>query len=271
MHLKNQLKIIQENNYIVPSSVDLDELINLMLENIGSLDSELRDEMIYTTFSNLIDNKAISNNQLRWLMERVMDEEHLFYKISEKDDQAVFTRTFSILVVALALYRHRQDKVFDDHDIQNIFDVVVRYAKLEWDLRGFVDPYGWAHSVAHTADALDELAMCSEINKEQLLSILELVKLKVANGTYVYTHEEDERLVTAVMNVMARQLLVEDALQEWLKSFNTVTPYEDYMKNYAMQVNIKNFLRSFYFRLLKSDEGGSIAETVMMILEGLKK
>lgn len=252
--LKYQLKVIAENDYKLSSENNLDLLIGSMLNNIGSLDPELRDDLIYSTLSQLISSHQINDQQLKNLITSVMDENHLFYKINEEDDLAIYTRTFSILIVASALYRHREKAVFSPQEIKELFSKVVDYCKLEKDLRGYVEDYGWAHSAAHTADTLDELAMCSELSKEALDQLLEMIRFKVATGAYTYKHQEDERLVTAVMSIMGRNILGEEDLIDWIKSFDALAAYEEPMQNYAMQLNIKNFLRSLYFRLIKCDD-----------------
>jgi len=41
--LKARLTVIVENDFIIPDSIDLNELLGEMLANIGSVDSVLRD------------------------------------------------------------------------------------------------------------------------------------------------------------------------------------------------------------------------------------
>ena len=48
MNLKEKLMLIKENDYQAPP--DTFKLIQEMINNIGSVDAELRDELIYTTF-----------------------------------------------------------------------------------------------------------------------------------------------------------------------------------------------------------------------------
>lgn len=252
--LKALLKSIQENENKVTPDIDPQELVQMMLDEIGSLDAELRDDLIYSSFSQLIVGGQLDEELLRSVMNQVIDERHLFYKIQKNDPEAVFTRTFSILIVAVLIYYHREHPLFDTSEMDGIYRAVINYAKQEQDLRGWEDDYGWAHSTAHTADALDELALCSEIGRKELLEILEIVKSKITVGRYVYIHEEDERLITAVMNIMARDEISETDILDWTASFENLEQPEERIKQYALKVNVKNFLRSFYFRCLKAGE-----------------
>lgn len=126
-----------------------------------------------------------------------------------------------------------------------------------------------AHSTAHTADALDELAMCSEIDKDNLIKILDMVVLKICIGDYVYIHEEDERLVTAVINVIKRNEIPFDYLQQWIIKLSDTTERDDYMTNYTMKLNKKNFLRSIYFRMIKEEMPLNFKEVIVNTLDKL--
>ncbi|MBN2899882.1 MAG: DUF2785 domain-containing protein [Clostridia bacterium] len=249
--LKMQLASIAANNYELPSDINVCEVLEAMLENIGSLDAELRDHLIYATLSRWIERNQLEKELLSEIMTVVTDDEHLFYKIDIKDVTSVFTRSFSVLIVAALVYYHRQHGLFNVEEIKAIYEKVCRYFREEMDLRGYVDVQGWAHSAAHTADAIDELAMCDELNQEHLINLLELIKEKIATPSYVYVHEEDERMVTAVVNVIKRSLLSDEALIAWLRSFAEREAFESYIKNFNSRLNIKHFMRSLYFRLLK--------------------
>jgi hypothetical protein len=265
-YLKEKLQIIAKNEYAIPDEINLEKLIELMLENIGSLDSELRDNLIYSTLARWIGNQKIEKEMLKKIINVALDNKHLFYKIDSKDETAVFTRSFSILIVALIIYSHRKEKLFNKQESRYIYRKVTQYFKDENDLRGYVAGYGWAHSVAHTADALDELAMCEEVGIDELKNMLENIKYKVSIGTYVYVHEEDERLVTAIMSIISRKIILEDELTKWIESFLELEELDDSMKNYCKDLNIKNFMRSLYFRLLNTGENKELIDVIIRVL-----
>jgi len=269
MELKKELKRIEKNDYVISKEVNIDELINAMLENIGSLDSELRDDLICSTFYVLIENNQISDECLKRIISRITDSNHIFYKINESDELAVFTRTFSILIVACALNRHRRSPIFNPHEIKEVYSNVLNYCKQEKDLRGYVEEYGWAHSVAHSADALNELAMCDEITKEDLMMILDIVKYKITDGTYTYIHKEDERLVTAVLSVIERGLITQKELINWINSYKNVSKVDDFMETYRTKLNSRNFLRSMYFRVMKHSNDPLLLDALLMSLDDI--
>lgn len=62
MNLKEKLILIRENGYEAPP--DTFDMIKEMLNNIGSLDAQLRDELIYTTLSHWIPGNSLTANEL---------------------------------------------------------------------------------------------------------------------------------------------------------------------------------------------------------------
>lgn len=243
--LKKQLLSIQRENNQAPS--DPFNLVLHMLEQIGSPDAELRDDLIYSLLSQWIPGGVLSAEELSQLVPIILDDQHLFYHMEERGADSVFTRSFSMLVIPLLLIRHR-DHPFLTHDqVHEIKNKVFDYLHAEQDLRGYVELKGWAHAVAHAADALDELAQSTELGKEDLLTLLSVVRSTMTTPQSVYTDEEDERMVTAVIGVWKRNLVTVEEIAGWVRSFADLEE-----SGYALRiqhVNAKNFLRSLYFRV----------------------
>jgi len=91
-----------------------------MMENIGALDTELRDNLIYGTLSNWILNNRFTFEQLENLLNIGVDMSHLFYKLYEKDEDAVFKRTFSVLVVAVIINKHRKKTFLSEKSLHEV-------------------------------------------------------------------------------------------------------------------------------------------------------
>lgn len=147
---------------------DLDKTIVLksMLEHIGSTDSELRDELIYTSFYQLIiDRNQIEAKVLAELFDTCIDE-LMFKGIGETETDTVFTRSFTTLLVALILNRDNRDNFLSSSKVNYIKERLMKSLYLEKDVRGYVAGKGWAHSIAHIADTFEELVMNPKVNKE---------------------------------------------------------------------------------------------------------
>jgi hypothetical protein len=277
--LKQQLIQIKDNDYNISNNVEVDGLITDMLKFIGHTDAELRDELIYLTFSTLVDNKTLSTAQIKHILTICLDEQHLFFGIGEKDTDSVFTRAFSSLPISVALWFNQNEAPFlAAKEILDIKNIVMRYISQEKDCRGYVDGKGWAHAIAHIADVLGHLAESSKtvddddefsVGRDGLLEILNAVKMMICNKDCVYTAEEDERLAVPVMDVIYREILTTDEFIGWVDSFNmTDTEWKrsSFPDSYRQYVNCKNFMRSLYFKLLSDGDYEEICKSILDFL-----
>nr|WP_249923483.1 DUF2785 domain-containing protein [Paenibacillus odorifer] len=246
------LQRIEENDYELRSGEQLRDYVKLMLEYIGDPQPELRDDLIYSTFYKWMNEKKwFSDAELRELLLILLDEQHLFYHIGSKEDQAVFTRTFSVLVVALILQRHREKAFLDSAEFTNVKEALIRYYEEEQDLRGFMQEEGWAHAAAHGADALDELVLCLESDaaiREEVLAVIQ--RMLYNDHQYIFSDEEDERMATIVATIIDHHLLPQQSIVDWVSSLEQCGGWPRSRNKYVARVNTKNFLRSLYFRLL---------------------
>lgn len=268
--LKEKLIKIQNNNYLIENEESYFTLGLEMLENIGSLDPILRDELIYGILFHWILENQFTFEELKKLLEISIDKEHLFYKLYEKEEDAVFKRTFSVLIVALIIQKHRQENFLSKEKLYEVKDKLIEYMNNEKDVRGYVEVKGWAHSAAHTADALNKLVKCSFITKNDLLDVLKAIKTKVCIGYHVFIEEENERLVTVVETLFNKNLLSDLEITNWLNEFELKNPKTSYIENMHLEVNVKGFLRSLYFRLITKDNFININEKIKKIILNLK-
>lgn len=268
----NQLKkVLQEvqNNGWHPNPLTQDYLLEAMLTHIGSPDPELRDDLICSAFYIFIPKNQLSSSQHRKLLTRVLDNTHLFYKHGEIGTDSIFTRTFSALVVQLILSRHIAVPFLRHEEIFHVFHTVLDYFIHEEDLRGFVSEKGWAHSIAHTADVLNSLSCCPELTADDLLAILEAIKTKISIDHYVYVNMEDERLVTVIHTIIKRNLIPTKQLLDWLDDFRHYPKKGLQPGDYNILTNIKNLLRSLYFRLLNTSDHPVLVHHLLTILNDL--
>jgi Protein of unknown function (DUF2785) len=243
--LKRQLQGIAANDYHVPDNVDYWQMTQDMLANIGVIDPELRDELILTTVSKWARADRYTPDQYRTILTTMLDQRHLFLGLGERDTDTVFTRAFSILVGGIAIFIHRQRPFLSPTEVRKTLDIVLDYFAQENDLRGFVEGKGWAHAVAHTADLLDELALCTEIDRPGLRRILDAIHAKAAAAGTVYAAEEDERLAYATLSLLSRGLIDHSVVEAWVKSFAPIERVGDWRQRH---LNTKHFLRSLYFQ-----------------------
>jgi hypothetical protein len=264
---KQFLRSILENNGELPQSLDPYTFANALLPNLGSSDSELRDELSYIVLASaIIDKKRLSPDQLNQLLLTVLDQNHLFFHIGEVGNDSVFMRSFSNLIVAAILYDDAKSPELPEQTIAQTKASLVRYAQQEHDWRGYIYGKGWAHAMAHLADSLDECAQnqaMQEADREDILNIVQTLA-KLQEPLY---NEEDIRLATAAQHIIVTHQVSDTFLDTWLASCYVERSGD--VATWTSTTNMKNFLRSLYFLLIWDNLSLRFAEQVAALLRRL--
>lgn len=249
--LKTELLTFAKENSRSPSQEDLTTLVPGMLEHIGTLDAELRDELIYPTFSRwILQENILSTAQCRAILTTALDDRHLLFGLGEKDSDSVFTRAFSALLIPLLLIKHRNAPYLDCADVFHTKESLLRMIRGEKDRRGYVEGKGWAHAVAHASDALDDLAQCVEFGAQDLREMLEALKGFILDNSSAYSCGEDQRMATPLIAILRRGLIPEEVMQTWLSELAEAALAEKKMpRKMIMRTYLQNFLHALYFRV----------------------
>lgn len=266
--LKEKLLALAENDFHLSGGEDGTALIPAMLRHIGSTDTTLRDDLIYSAFYTwVVADRCLDREQMRFIAQTALDERHLFYGLGERETDSVFTRTFSVLLLPLVLFRHRAQPLFSPEEVLQIKGCLLRYLREEKDRRGFVEGKGWAHGAAHCADALDELAQCGELGAADHMEILQAIQSVVCCAEMIYSYGEEERLATAVVAAIGRQLLPAMELSGWIQAFTpAVLAVDATPQRLIIRSNVKNFLQSLFFRLQWAQNGEELLPSIQQTL-----
>ncbi|MDP5277221.1 DUF2785 domain-containing protein [Chengkuizengella axinellae] len=270
-----KLKELQKNMFNVEKVQDAWECMPTLLDYIGDIDCELREELIYYALSEWITEKEYFNEaQLRQILSILIDENHLFYQIGSDGDDSVFTRTFSVLQVVLILYMHRKKAFLSINEFSDLKNKLIEYYTLEKDLRGILPEKGWAHGGAHGADVMDELVQCCESNEDVVQEVLNAFKKVMYNGKYILCEEEDERISVVVFRIIKMKLISNQSMIKWLNELSECIEWEpdrlpeDRMRRVA-RVNSKNFIRCLYFKVMHYDNTLDIIDEIFRVEEKL--
>ena len=268
--LKISLKELDFNKPETIKSKDLSELILQMVHHIGSTDPELRDKLIYTSFYHLTKDGYVNHKQMDYLIETCLDQNHLFIGIGSTNDDTVFTRAFSTLVIALILDRDREERFLLEEAVLKAINSSILYLQKEEDTRGYVEEKGWAHSIAHGADLLAEAIKHPLFDLALTSECLNTIGHCILKDT-AYIDEEDERLIYAIIALLEKGM-DENLLKEWVISLPSVV---NDIKNssgftqtfFRKNTNLNQFLKSLYFRLLFLNTGKETRQEIERILK----
>lgn len=250
------------------------ELVDSMMEHIGSPDPELRDKLIYQGFYQLIhDEDLISEEKLVDLLTKALGDEYLFYEMGDVGTDHIFKRSFSVLLISIILGKDLEQSFIPLQLLERAKNELLLYLDLEQDLRGYISEKGWAHSVAHTADAIDELVKNPKINVEFFPSIFKGLANKALTFADVYIADEEERLLAPIMTMLEIGLSTEiveglfDKIPAFLQLQKKKIDKEKYVK---LNANCKSFLKSFYIIISTNEKWTSIQQKITSCLDKIQ-
>jgi hypothetical protein len=267
---------IVKNDSIVPPGHSAGEYLDELLQNLGSTDAELRDELSLTILSTWLEGRAYTDDQMRGLLSPLMD--NLNQGLGENGTDTVFLRTFSALILAELIHCDNKQPYLTQAEVLDLLEKTLTYLLAEKDPRGYVPGKGWAHALAHTADLLMVLASSRHLNAENLGEILQGIETRLVNsGHTIYTNDEDERLVRVVSTILEQGLLDIAQFAAWSLSLVQMDGNSRWKDAYLdeghdrARHNIKTFLRSLHYRLIRSGKQKVQAmEFIPILQENLK-
>lgn len=198
----------------VPDDRPLAELTAELTTMLGSPDPQLRDELAYPTLTTWID-RGVYDDLLVGLGDGMTAG--LTIGLGERETDTVFRRSFSALVLAECLDRTNRANLVLPAKVLEWGDRLAAWFLREQDLRGFVPGKGWAHAVAHGADALGVLARSPHLGLNELTVILDVLADRVLAPTdTLLTHGEPDRMALATMTVLRRNVVPLSVVEPWV-------------------------------------------------------
>lgn len=272
---KEFLQSLIADDYRLLADYDPYALLKAMLPALGSNDGYVRDKLAYSIIAHTIladfATYPLTGAQREELLLTCIDQDHLFYHIGEVGMDSVFMRTFSSLIVAALLFKDNQHPHLSEAAASRATQALLTYAQQERDYRGYLmGGKGWAHSIAHLADALDESAKNRYTTAAGYIALLETLT-SLASLPEPLSYGEDERLAFVALGMIARQSVALASLKTWIASLALVQEgdvLEDKgVTSYIRSLNARNFLRSLYFQLQWSKVPALAAQKVELLAE----
>ena len=261
----------------VPADRPLADLTAELTTMLGSTDPYLRDEIAYPTLATWV-SEGVYDDLLEGLGDGMTVG--LSVGIGEDGTDTVFRRSFSALVLAECIERATSPDFGSGADVGD--DAVLRWGDRvagwlvrERDLRGFVPGKGWAHALAHGADALGVLAQAPVMGRLELTVLLDVVADRLLVPTRArLTHGEDDRLATATMRVLRRDLVGLEVLEPWVARLaersRPATVKDD--DPYLVTGNVQGYLRSLHLQLALAPRPPACrADLLLVLIEHLRK
>ncbi|MBC1462611.1 DUF2785 domain-containing protein [Listeria welshimeri] len=244
-HLYTKLK---QNEYKLPKDLKTsDKIIDIMLSNLSSTDSILRDTIAYHIFSEwLVIRDNLTIHQKMRIYNYSVNKKNLLFKIDKIDSDAVFQRSFLALIIALLLENNKIHAFLNDKEIEKIFILLNELLKKEQNMLSFVEGKGWSHCIAHTADALDELIYQQTIKNSDVKIIMNSISDFYKTNTVILTGEEDERLSNIIITALFMKKISYEEVTNWLITLAESIP--NLLPEIPL-INIKQFTQTLLIKL----------------------
>ncbi len=194
-----------------------DDQLFEILRQLASTNPAYRDRGAFYFLANLISNKALSREQMRWIANYLVADDRLFSHILEPVNDAVFQRSFSLLLLSQLLTVDNQLNFIDDQLLGRIIDQTAAYALLEQDGRGFVGEKGWAHAFTNIGNVWDLLCSNPKVKRSDKILLLATQLVGYHNCPIPFVTGEDSRVAAYLANITNLNEIYEDYFLRVLK------------------------------------------------------
>jgi hypothetical protein len=255
----------------VPTDRPLPDLTAELTTMLGSVDPVERDEIAYPILATWV-SEGVYDDLLAGLGDGMAAG--LTRGLGESGTDTVFRRSFSALVLAECLARDNAESLLPPGKIMEWGDRISGWLVREKDVRGFVPGRGWAHAVAHGADALGVLADSPHLGLNELTVLLDVIADRVTEERATpFTSGEPDRLARATMTVLRRRLVPLRIIEPWLARISAAATARVPADRdpYLLTANPEAFLRALHLQVALAPEPIDVrADLLLAIVDALR-
>lgn len=260
-------KQVHASGLAVPSDRPLNDLTAELTRMLGDTDPETRDGTAYPTLATWV-GRGVYDDLLVGLGDGMAAG--LGVGLGERDTDSVFRRSFSALVLGECISRDNQRPLVAGGKVLEWGDRVATWLLRERDLRGFVAGKGWAHAVAHGADALGTLAESPHVGSAELTVVLDVIADRILMPVdRLFTNGEPDRLAAATLKVLGRNVLALRVIEPWIARLAVAAAspasYDD-RDPHLVGGNAEAYLRALYLQLALGPRPPEVRSDLLLVL-----
>ena len=259
---------VQATGFEVPSDRPLDELTIELTTMLGSTEPEVRDGTAFPAFATWIE-RGVYDDLLAGLGDGMVAG--LSVGLGETGTDTVFRRSFSVLILAVCLERDNEQHLLPSQKVMEWGDRLATWFLTERDTRGFVPDKGWAHAVAHGADAIGALGGSPHLAGPEHALLLDIFaeRLLQQPAAEPLLAGEPDRIAAAVMNILRRNTLGTDVLEPWVHRIGAAAnPFRGPVEHdpYPPTAAAQAFLRALFVQLSLAPEPPLVRPDLLLVL-----
>jgi len=249
----------------VPDDRPLDELTAELTAMLGSPDPAQRDGIAYPALATWIE-QGTYDHLLAGLGDGIA--EGLLNGLGEAEGTGVFRRSFSALVLAECIARDTVAGLLPGDKILAWGDRLAGWFLREQDTRGWVEPHGWAHAIAHGADAIGQLGASRHLAVPELTVLLDVLADRVTDvATPPLLSGELDRLASATCVILRRDLVPLSVVEPWVARLASAASTAGRRGDpFAGTTNAEGYLRSLYLHVELATPAPAIRSDLLLTL-----
>ncbi|UXV29412.1 DUF2785 domain-containing protein [Mammaliicoccus sciuri] len=239
----------------LPDKQVTEEDFKLLMSNIGNPTANIREDN-FDLIARLIISGKLDNHQVLQLLEYC---EFVLSSVNQSDtEHLVLDRSFSALIIGIIVEYLEEHNQLPQDVYEKIINIAIDYMDKESDVRGYVQEIGWMHSVAHRSDLLATCVRSKYYSGDCNKVILKVISKKLYQlntDLSCYIDDEDERQAF-IIEALLEKGLTDQELSNWISELFVTVNQTDlnqseelYLRYFRIRKNIKDFLKTLYFRL----------------------
>jgi hypothetical protein len=265
-------KQVHDDDFRVPSGLSLADLTADLTALLGDPDPHQRDGIALPVLATWIE-RGVYDDLLRGLGDGMAAG--LRRGLGEQSTDSVFRRSFSALILAECISRDNARPLVPGGKVLEWGDRLASWLLSERDTRGFVPDKGWAHAIAHGADAIGVLAASPHVGGAELIVLLEVIGERVVTPVDVpFGAGEPDRLAAATLAVLKRERIGIDTVEMWLVQVvdGARKRRRDLTSDpYRHTGNLDAYLRALYLQLALGPNPPAVrADLLLLLVDSLR-
>ncbi len=261
---------IVDADYAVPDDRPLADLTADLTRALGDPDPVLRDRLALPVLATWIE-RGHYDDLLIGLGDGLAAG--LRTGLGERGTSSVLRRSASALALAECVARDTRVLLVPSGKVLEWGDRLATWFLAEEDTRGRLEGQGWAHALAHGADALAVLAASPRLGREELLVVLDVLADRVTRPARdiedLLLAGEPDRLAAAAAAVLHRDLVAIDDLEAWVGRLVDASPWRSRPRPedpWLAGGNNEAFLRALHLQVALGPRPPTVRADLMLVL-----